>query len=172
MKMGESNSRKAGGSIFSSSAKSSRWFSRPGILCSGQLAANFLSGVILISVLLTMYTSKNESHHKERSYLVTLSLSKCRLFSLYLVPMVLLSDCRFVQSGFVQSGPLEYECSQETHIAPVCPILRHNLCRHRLVPSNTGGLCSMEKPVNEQFVADGAHEVAPNTEQEGQSDFR
>ena len=43
-------------------------------------------------------SKKSESHHMKRYDAVTLSLSKCTLFSLYLNSMVILSDCRFVQS--------------------------------------------------------------------------
>ena len=85
------------------------------------------------------------------------------LFGLYLVPIVLLSDCRFVQNR-----PREYGCSQEKHIAPVCPLVESNdSCDAIACALNTVRMCSMEK-----YVTDGTHEVNPNTKQEGQSDFR
>ena len=37
---------------------------------------------------------------------------------------------------------------------------------------NTGGMCSIGKSINERSVTDGTHEVTPNNEHEGQSDFR
>ena len=37
---------------------------------------------------------------------------------------------------------------------------------------NTSGMCSIEKSIDKQYVTDGTHEVTPNNEQEGKSDFR
>jgi hypothetical protein len=67
--------------------------------------------------------------------------------------MVLLSDCRFVQSG-----PLEYECSQKTHIDPVCPIVERS-GSHVTIAWHPQRGCAL-------------YELTPNKEQEGQSDFR